>query len=66
MKDRAADITEDTPHTDSFLAAPDPKAAIVDAWFLEHIQCPPISQNTECYNQALAAKEKLKALLAIQ
>lgn len=35
----------------------------LDRWFAECFQQPPISHNTESYNQALAAKDKLKDLL---
>lgn len=39
-------------------------AAIVDDWFNATLARPPISTNTEAYNQAFAAKEVLKVRLA--
>lgn len=45
-------------------ATADATATLIDNWFVEHFHQPPISHQTECYNQALAAKDALKAKLA--
>ena len=45
-------------------ATPTTAETIVDRWFIENFQQPPIAHRTDCYNQALAARDKLKALLA--
>ncbi len=50
--------------TDTQTAAAPTTAAQIDAWFLASFSNGPIAQNTETYNQAFTAKEKLKALLA--
>jgi len=39
-------------------------AEIIDRWFVEQFQQPPIAHRTDCYNQALAARDKLKELFA--
>lgn len=38
--------------------------AIIDTWFAERIACGPIARFTPAYNQALEAKDDLKARIA--
>lgn len=37
----------------------------IERWFIERIACGPIARDTPAYNQALVAKEDLKARLAL-
>lgn len=36
---------------------------VIDRWFAEHFQQPPIAHSTDCYNQAIAARDALKQIL---
>lgn len=44
-------------------AAVTPRAAVIDRWFTEHFQQPPIAHSTDCYNQAVTARDALKQIL---
>lgn len=39
--------------------------SVVDDWFAEEVQSPPLSYHTECYNQMYAARSSLRNRLAV-